>query len=417
MPAAVMNLGNHMYADTGARVSAFPHGTTSTSAYVINVGTYAALSGRVLRGGEIRGEIRKAPTGASYSGAWNGAVVVFGTPSPDGSGRERVTFSVSLPLRSFPIKKFGHNLHLKEGVYLQIVAPPPSSPTPFPPTIPSGAYVTVAQGDVYHSPLPGWSFDVPSEIAVGEEAIVIARCAYLDGEPVEAAPVTVESATSAVAIVDGFTHANSVTTPTDAEGRAVFTLRGQQAAGDAISVFGTPQSLFSPEFSGVYPINGSGADGDCVVVPAADAVASVPGYIVTTPQFGWDAGARSVTKLEGDVEVTFSMGAVVGAVVGLCATEDPVTTGVRDAISHGFYAYTDGGRQFLAQIMEHGARKGAVIDYGETDVFRIWRVGDVVMYTIEDDTGYVYFRRTSTEPLEGEVEVVSALYATGDKID
>lgn len=156
----------------------------------------------------------------------------------------------------------------------------------------------------------------------------------------------------------------------------------------------------------------------CTLVPASPAVPSVPGYVITTPQFGWDSGARSETRLEGDVELSFTMELVVGVVVGLCAVDDAVASGDHERISHGFYMFTDGGRTYQFQVMEHGVRigtQGAYVPDPGGDKFIIRRIGDQVIYTLERGSE-VYFRYASRAPLEGEVEVVSALYASGDFI-
>lgn len=409
MAANTTSLGDHMYTVLGARVLTIPSSAVATQVYVANRTSIAVLAGKVLRGATLSGVLRNVLPGMVVSIRWNGIDAVLGAEAPDGGGRVQVPFSITLAQRGAPYMLYASAPNeVNSGMLVSIIHPDNG-------TIPAGAYVTVHSSTIYYSAKPSFSLEVPEEVAVGEEVEAVLRVQYLGGDLVDGQRVTMRNSTGAVGLsFNGSPAANEIALTSDGSGEIRFALVGARAAGDAISVTAATPALFSPELNVVVPINGSGVEGSCVVVPASPAVPSTPGYIVYTPQFAWDAGARSVEQLDGDVELSFTMETVVGVVVGLCVA-GAATVGAREEISHGLYMFTDGGRVRQFQVYERGERLGVVASYADTDTFYIRRIGGRVIYILED-AGTVLFRYASNTPLEGPVEVLSALYASGDFI-
>lgn len=409
MAASTTSLGDHMYNIFGDRVLTLPSGAPAAQVYVANRTSIAVLAGKVLRGATLSGVLRNVLPGMVVSLRWNGVDAVIGAEAADGGGRVQIPFSITLAQRGAPYMLYASAPNeVNSGMLVSIIHPDNG-------TIPAGAYVTVHSSTIYYSAKPSFSLEVPEEVAVGEEVEAVLRVQYLGGDLVDGQRVTMRNSTGAVGLsFNGSPAANEIAPTSDGNGEIRFTIVGARAAGDAISATATVPDLFSPALNVVRPINGAGMEGDCVVVPAAPEIPSTPGYLVYTPQLAWDAGARSVEQLDGDVELSFTMGAVIGAVVGLCAI-DTATSGVREEISHGFYMFIDGGNPQQLQVYERGERVGAVASYESTDTFYIRRIGDRVIYSLEAG-GVVLFRYASSTPLAGPVEVLSALYASGDMV-
>lgn len=410
MAANTTSLGDHMYDIFGNRVLSIPAGGAGR-VFVANLTSTAVLAGKVMRGLTLSGVLRRIPVGAIKAVSWGATQAVFGAETPDGAGRSQVPFTVTVPLRSAPYSLFPPVINaIAVGLSVHVVSPD------FTP-LPAGAYVTVHSSTLYYSTKPTFALDIPDEVAVGDVVEGLLRLRYTNGDVVEGQSVALSNATGDVALsFNGSSPANAIDTTSDAEGNIRFALHGKRAGGDSISVLSSAPGLFSPALNAVYPLNGSGVSGSCVVIPAAAAVPAVPGYETRTKQFGWDAGARSVDQLDDDVELSFTMETVIGVVVGLSAVDAGAEAGVREQISHGFFLFTEGGRVNQLQVIESGVRVGSVDTYAADSTFRIQRAGGRVFYSVENSEGKVYFRYASRVPLEGTVEAMSALYASGDFI-
>lgn len=146
----------------------------------------------------------------------------------------------------------------------------------------------------------------------------------------------------------------------------------------------------------------------CTTYPAqlyVPAVPAKPARVDVTPIQAWDAGANSVTSLDGDCVCTFTMGRVAGVVVGL--TQDLGNVPDYARMSHALYFH---GPHF--NVMEYGATKSSAFEYAAGDEFKIQRANGEVTYTHNGRRVY-----TSRAESTGAVNVGSALYASGDYIE
>lgn len=147
----------------------------------------------------------------------------------------------------------------------------------------------------------------------------------------------------------------------------------------------------------------------CVVCPGTGAVAAVPDQIVYSARTGWNASARSITELDGDLYVQFTAPHCVGLVLGLVNERrgsDPRT------VPYGFYIETAAGRETW-RVIEGGVLKtAAVTRIPDTDVFRIERVGGIVTYL---RNGRVIYRSETYN--DRRMFVVSCMFHTNDGVD
>lgn len=408
MAASTTSLGDHMYDIFGGRVLTLPSGTPASQVFVANLTSISVLAGKALRGITVSGALRKILPGITRTVRWGTTAAVFGAEAPDGIGRVQVPFTINVPLRGAPYALAPSTVDAVTLGLSVFVATLDAAP------LPGGSYVAINSSTIYYSSKPSFALELPDEIAAGEVVDVVLRMRYLTGDVVDGQAVKLSNSTGDVALsYVSAPPSNEINPVSDANGEINFKLHGVRTGGDAISVRVETPGFFSPALNVVFPINGSGMSGGCVVVPAAPGVPSVPGYEVRSPQAGWDSGARSVTQLSGDAELSFSMGDVVGVVVGITPAGTDVA--VREAITHGFYMFTDGGRARQFQVYESGERIGVQGTYAVDDVFYIRRVGDRVFYSLEN-AGQVFFRYASRVPLAGDIEALSALYASGDQV-
>lgn len=408
MAASTTSLGDHMYNIFGDRVLTLPSGTPAAQVYVANLTSISVLAGKVLRGITVSGALRKILPGITRTVRWGATSAVFGAEAPDGAGRVQVPFTINVPLRGAPYSIAPSVVDATTLGLSVFIATLDATP------LPGGSYVAITSSTIYYSSKPSFALELPDEVAAGETVDVVLRMLYLSGDVVDGQSVKLSNSTGDVALsFIGSPPSNVINPVSDANGEINFKLHGVRAGGDAISVMVDSPGFFSPALNVVYPINGSGVSGSCVFVPAAEGVPSVPGYEVRSPQAGWDAGARSTEQQSGDAQLSFSMGDVVGVVVGVSPAGTEVA--VREAITHGFYTFTDGGRARQFQVYESGERLGAQGEYSVDDVFYIRRVGERVFYTVEN-AGQVLFRYASRAPLAGNIEAMSALYASGDQV-
>lgn len=146
----------------------------------------------------------------------------------------------------------------------------------------------------------------------------------------------------------------------------------------------------------------------CVTYPAVEAVAGIPGRIDVVPVRAWDAGANSEQVLDGDVRVAFTIGQVLGAVIGF--TQDRESAGSADRMSHAFAFTTDAAARPVAQVREGARVVTAAVPYDiESTEFEIRRTGGTVRYLRD---GVVIY--TSRAKSAGELSVACAVYGSGD---
>lgn len=148
----------------------------------------------------------------------------------------------------------------------------------------------------------------------------------------------------------------------------------------------------------------------CYTIPAQPFIPSSPPRIDSVPVFAWNAGANSVVERAGNVRLAFTMGEVLGVIVGL--TQDREAVGSPDRMSHGFVFTMSANGRPMAQVRE-GARVVTAAEVyvpGET-LFEVLRTGSTVLY--RRDGAVIY---TSRRPSDGIVSVGCAIYATGDRV-
>lgn len=148
---------------------------------------------------------------------------------------------------------------------------------------------------------------------------------------------------------------------------------------------------------------------DCIHHPEQPHVPGTPPRVDARPIFGWDAGANSVREESGSARLVFTMGKVVGAVVGIAAQRADVGNYTR--ITHAFSFVQNSAGQPRAQIMEAGVLKGQAFGYTESTAFEIWRVGSSILYIIDGVRRYV-----SRTPSTGTIFAACALYGSGDAV-
>lgn len=147
----------------------------------------------------------------------------------------------------------------------------------------------------------------------------------------------------------------------------------------------------------------------CIIIPEQPFIARVPSRVDEVPQFAWNGGANSIAELEGNVRAAFSMGLVIGVVIGL--TQDLSNIANRARVSHGFYFHCSAAGSPLFQVIESGVLVTPALPYVNGDGFEIQRIGSAVAYFHEGELSY-----RSLEPLSGSVSVGTSMYATGDQV-
>ena len=139
-------------------------------------------------------------------------------------------------------------------------------------------------------------------------------------------------------------------------------------------------------------------------VPAVAYIPPTPAETIIDYNYGWNAGANSITYLDnGDFTFTVTRGAA-GAIVGLSVgTWAP---GYAD-ILYGFHAVTG-----LARIIEAGVGKTGFIPFDDGDEFKIERQGLTVKYYINDVLQYT----SLTPAVDQNFYLKSVLWAGDDAI-
>lgn len=123
---------------------------------------------------------------------------------------------------------------------------------------------------------------------------------------------------------------------------------------------------------------------------------------------GWNAGARSIKRVEGDAELTVEpFDNVTGASVGFSAGTD-VTSLIEQTHAFLFTLTPLGGS---AAIYERSVLKQTLGAYVEGDLFKIRRVEGEVTYWKNGTLVY-----TSLTQSTGPAYLAAALYLGGDRV-
>lgn len=148
---------------------------------------------------------------------------------------------------------------------------------------------------------------------------------------------------------------------------------------------------------------------NCQVCPEQLAVDYVPATLKTEPVVGWNAGANSITMLDGDLHMVLTMPkGIIGALVGLKGSRSRQT--LPSLIEHGWYFQSAGGAD-VVQVVEGGVPQTSLVTRLDTDSFEIRRRGADVEYL---KNGSIVHK--SMVPSLGPKIVNSCLYASGDHI-
>lgn len=140
-----------------------------------------------------------------------------------------------------------------------------------------------------------------------------------------------------------------------------------------------------------------------VCYPAVEGVEGRDSSITFDNLQGWNAGARSVASVHGDLAAEFRFPpGTVGGLCGLCAGAARSFA----SITHGVYVTEDG-----LTVVEQGAQVALGPSVPEGTKLRITRAGEVVTYYIAD------WSYTSELPSAGTVNLAALLYVAGDSVD
>lgn len=167
-----------------------------------------------------------------------------------------------------------------------------------------------------------------------------------------------------------------------------------------------PPGYVGPTIEGMVKID------DFPGFPGAAAIPGTPDQTLTDLRIGWNAGANSITRLDGNVRTVFTMNTqTTGAVIGLTSEPRPAS-GARENIQYAFYFYmTTGGARFGIRDRGRELHIGAGTYTHEVTVFEIRRYQGTVFYVIDDEVVYV-----SPTPSTGSLCVGSCFYTAGDYI-
>jgi hypothetical protein len=147
----------------------------------------------------------------------------------------------------------------------------------------------------------------------------------------------------------------------------------------------------------------------CLVCPEQKAQAYVPAHIDHRAVVGWNAGANSITTLDGNLHTVFNAPSdITGLIVGLKGVRSRQT--LPDGIEHGWYFQALAGAH-MARVIERSVGKTSAASYTASDVFEVRRVNGKVTYLKNGVAVY-----TSTSVSSGAKVVNCCLYASGDYI-
>lgn len=144
----------------------------------------------------------------------------------------------------------------------------------------------------------------------------------------------------------------------------------------------------------------TGGDQDCTPTPAP--TETVTRWIADR-NLGWNSGARSVERLNGDVYLSFEPRPANNTAVGLARHR------TRNHFRVIPYAFLFNAGQF--RIFESGEEVRSAAFYSSKDTFQILRVGQEVVYKHNEQVVH-----RSATPSTGSLITVAAMYTAGDKV-
>ena len=144
---------------------------------------------------------------------------------------------------------------------------------------------------------------------------------------------------------------------------------------------------------------------DCPGIPTTPA--QLP-TLVSTPIFGWNAGALSVQHLGAACYTEFSVGPMAAGVVGLVDDFSDVTDPTQ--VRLGWYVAAVGGRT-TASAYERGQLVSSPRVVRPSTALRIERIGTLARYLVDGEVIH-----TSQHTALGMLAVQASLYASGDTV-
>lgn len=147
----------------------------------------------------------------------------------------------------------------------------------------------------------------------------------------------------------------------------------------------------------------------CYSFPQQAGTAPIPARYDETTADAWDAGAHSVTQLDGDVRLAFSVNESWGVACGLTPASTAPSIDVA-RITHGFLVARSSGR-LAVRVIESGAVVAGPFLLAFDDTLEVLRQAGAVIYRHAGATLY-----RSTMLSSGPVKVAASLYGKEDSI-
>lgn len=176
-----------------------------------------------------------------------------------------------------------------------------------------------------------------------------------------------------------------------------------------------PRGLWIPRDGTYTDPPGCQTGGPCRVVmlsgfPGRGALAAVPAEDIVDRHEGWNAGANSVDRLDGNVRTAFQVDIAAAGAVGFAYERADV--GRFDTLTHAFYFDTDPVEGFRrVACMELGRLMSVPMPYVRADEFELKRVDGCVAFSINGERVY-----DSPNLSIGTVLVGAALYRAQDRV-
>jgi hypothetical protein len=156
-------------------------------------------------------------------------------------------------------------------------------------------------------------------------------------------------------------------------------------------------------------LEGAPVGAGCYSFPEQVGTDPIPARYDETTADAWDAGAHSVTQLDGDVRLAFSINESWGVACGLTAASTPPSIDV-DRITHGLLMARSQGR-LAVRVIESGVQRAGPFLVSFDDVVEVVRQSGQVSYR---HAGALLYR--STVPSAGPVKVAASLYGKEDSV-
>ena len=147
----------------------------------------------------------------------------------------------------------------------------------------------------------------------------------------------------------------------------------------------------------------------CMVCPATDGAPATPTRVITSANLGWNAGANSILKLDGDVHMVEAITAVpVDTYLGFKYARANQTQPYRLAYAFRIYKL---GTQASYELWEGTAQRVGANPYVLGTPLEIVRASGQVTYFVNGSLVY-----SSAVPSKGPLLVNACLFSAGDTL-